>query len=77
MFYADVRREGERVIFRVAADGFLYNMVRIMAGTLLDVARGRFSPEEIGRIIEARDRSLAGATAPSCGLSLNKVSYKK
>ena len=77
VFYADVRREGERIIFRVAADGFLYNMVRIMAGTLLDVSRGRFSPDEVGLIIKARDRSLAGATAPACGLYLNKVSYKK
>lgn len=61
--------------FRVAADGFLYNMVRIMVGTLTDVPR-RFSPEDVARILEARDRSLAGVTAPACGLYLNRVIYE-
>ncbi len=75
VFYADVRREGEMIIFRVAADGFLYNMVRIMTGTLLSVAEGRIEAGEIPHIIEAKDRKRAGATAPACGLYLNKVSY--
>ena len=63
--------------FRVAADGFLYNMVRIMAGTLLEVARGNLAPEEITAVTESRDRRRAGATAPAHGLYLNHVSYEE
>lgn len=72
---ADVRREGGLVLFTVAADGFLYNMVRIMAGTLLRVAQGKLRPEQIPGILAARDRSAAGPTAPPCGLYLNRVFY--
>lgn len=75
--YADLRREGDMLIFRVAADGFLYNMVRIMVGTLLDVAQGRIAPDTLPVIIDAKNRKLAGATAPACGLYLNKVTYKE
>lgn len=75
VYYADVTGEGDTVVFRVAADGFLYNMVRIMAGTLLDVARGVLSPEEIAAVTEAGDRRAAGSTAPAHGLYLNHVSY--
>lgn len=70
-----VERQGELVLFRVEADGFLYNMVRIMAGTLLQVAFGRFAPEDIPGIIRARQRSAAGPTAPAKGLFLNRVLY--
>ena len=74
--YARVeRREDGMVVFTVAADGFLYNMVRIMTGTLLAVAQGKLAPEEIGHIIEAKDRAAAGPTAPACGLYLNRVFY--
>ena len=59
----------------VCADGFLYNMVRIMAGTLAEVGDGRISPESVGDIIAARDRSAAGMTAPACGLYLSRVFY--
>ena len=72
---ARVEREGDVLIFRVAADGFLYNMVRILAGTLLDVGLGKLSPEEIDVITEGRDRTAAGMTMPACGLYLNRVSY--
>ena len=72
---ARVERRGDMVRFTVAADGFLYNMVRIMAGTLLRVQEGKLSPEDIPGIIEARDRSKAGPTAPACGLYLNRVFY--
>lgn len=72
---ADVERKGDVLIFRIAADGFLYNMVRILAGTLLDVGLGRLSPEDVDRITEGRDRSAAGMTMPACGLYLNRVEY--
>ena len=54
----------------VTGSGFLYNMVRIMVGTLLEVARGAILPEEISGIIESRDRSRAGATAPEVHLEI-------
>lgn len=72
---AGVERRGDLVVFTVAADGFLYNMVRIMAGTLLRVQQGRLAPGDLPRVIEARNRSQAGPTAPACGLYLNRVFY--
>ena len=63
------------IIFRVCADGFLYNMVRILTGTLIAVAEGRISPDDIIKITLAKDRALAGNTAPARGLYLNKVVY--
>ena len=73
--YAEVCRVGEQIIFRVAADGFLYNMVRIMTGTLLLVAQGKIDPCDIDRITESKDRKNAGSTVPACGLYLNRVEY--
>lgn len=74
--YANVRRrEDGMVIFTVAADGFLYNMVRILTGTLLEVAQGKRTPQEIEHILKAKDRAAAGPTAPACGLYLNRVFY--
>lgn len=75
VYEAELKREGDIITFRVSADGFLYNMVRIFVGTLVDVAYGKLSAEDIPRIIEARDRRLAGSTAPPEGLYLNKVVY--
>lgn len=69
------RDDNGAVVFSVSADGFLYNMVRIMAGTLMDVAAGRISENEISDIIVSRDRSKAGQTAAACGLYLNEVFY--
>jgi len=71
----DVERDGDLVIMTVEADGFLYNMVRIMVGTLLEIAQGKISPDAIEEIIEKKDRSYAGATASACGLYLNQVNY--
>ena len=70
-----VTRDGEMVTMKVEADGFLYNMVRIMVGTLLRVQQGKIKPDEIPSIIEKKDRSYAGPTAQACGLYLNKVNY--
>ena len=75
VFDAEVERVGERVLFRVTADGFLYNMVRIMMGTLADVSCGRIEAGEIGRIIELCERKNAGVTAPADGLYLKHVEY--
>ena len=70
-----VTREGDVVRFTVAADGFLYNMVRIMTGTLLAVQQGRFEPDDIPTILAQRSRKCAGPTAPACGLYLDEVFY--
>lgn len=71
------REESGCLVFSVRADGFLYNMVRIMAGTLTEVARGRRSYDDIPKIIEAKDRSRAGITAPPEGLYLREVFYEE
>ncbi len=75
VFEASVKRREDTVVFSVTADGFLYNMVRIMAGTLLAVGTGRLSPGDIPHIIEAKDRGRAGATLPPDGLYLCRVDY--
>lgn len=69
-------REGNLVTYRVAADGFLYNMVRILVGTMLRVAQGKFQPEDMPKILAALDRNQAGPTAPACGLCLDQVFYQ-
>lgn len=68
-----VRRE--RAALLLEADGFLYNMARAIAGTLIEVGRGKLAPEELGAILAARDRRRAGPTAPACGLYLLSVLY--
>ena len=72
----DVIVEGQLIRIRIAADGFLYNMVRIIVGTLIDVANGRILLSEMHKIIESCDRSKAGATAPAEGLYLNCVKFR-
>lgn len=70
-----LERQEELLVYRVRADGFLYHMVRIMVGTLLDVSRGKTEPEQIPAILAARRREAAGPTAPAHGLYLNHVYY--
>ncbi len=72
-----VTREGDWVTLAVAADGFLYHMVRIMAGTLLAVGTGRLPAEALPGILEGRSRALAGDTLPAKGLFLHRVFYPK
>jgi len=67
------RREG--LLFALQSNGFLYNMVRILVGTLMDVGRGRLEVSDVGRILAGRDRDLAGPTAPAAGLCLVRVIY--
>ena len=68
-------KDGDLLEIRISADGFLYNMVRIIVGTLLEVAYGRLKPEDMRAIIDSHDRNRAGMTAPPDGLYLNRVSY--
>ena len=75
VFDAEVIRNGNLISFRVCADGFLYNMVRIFVGTLLDVAYKKIQPEDIVVIINSHNRKMAGSTAPPEGLFLNRVVY--
>ena len=75
IYYCNVRREGDLVIVCVAADGFLYNMVRIIAGTLTDVGKGKIAPDRVPAILASLDRRMAGPTLPPEGLYLNRVVY--
>ena len=76
VFNSEVSREGNIITFRVKADGFLYNMVRIMTGTLVEVGTGQISPDSIPERLLALDRKLMGRTAPPEGLYLNRVFYE-
>lgn len=66
---------GKDVLIEISGDGFLYNMVRIITGTLVEVGLGRKEPEDLKKIIDSRDRTMAGHTAPPQGLCLMKVYY--
>lgn len=70
-----VERAGDEVVIRVCGSGFLYNMVRIIAGTLMQAGRGTIRPEQVKEILAARDRQAAGPTAPACGLTLIKYEF--
>ena len=71
-----VERIEDEIRFRVTADGFLYNMVRIMVGTLVSISLGKIPPDTLPQIIGSRDRERAGVTAPPQGLYLNRVFYE-
>lgn len=71
----EVWREGDMVYFKVEADGFLYNMVRIMVGTLLFVSEGKIKKGDLINVIKSKDRKKAGKTAQPQGLYLNKINY--
>lgn len=75
VFFFRVKQEGEIITFHISADGYLYNMVRILVGTLIDVGAGRKRPEEMKQVLEGKDRSKAGDTAPAKGLFLHCVHY--
>ena len=72
----DILTEGNRVTIRITGNGFLYNMVRIIVGTLIRVGRGFYEPEKVKEILVAKDRKAAGVTAPAHGLMLMKIEYK-
>ena len=77
IYKAEVRTDGERILIELTGNGFLYNMVRIISGTLLDVGLGKIEPSEIEDIINSKDRNRAGKTLPAHGLYLVKVNYEK
>lgn len=73
----DIRKDDDLITISVQGNGFLYNMVRIIAGTLAGVGRGYFEPEEVGRMLEEKDRTKAGVTAPPQGLTLVEIEYQE
>jgi tRNA pseudouridine38-40 synthase len=75
IFSSTLQREGEQLTYRVRGSGFLRHMVRNIVGTLIEVGRGNLSPDDIERILDAKDRSAAGPTAPARGLLLVQVNY--
>ena len=76
IYSGHVIRDGELVIIEITGNGFLYNMVRIIAGTLLEVGLGKIKPEDIKDIIKSGDRQKAGKTLPPQGLYLVRVNYE-
>ena len=75
LYLAEVEEQGTDLVIRVCGNGFLYNMVRIIAGTLLEVGRDKISPEEMEDILNAKDRARSGPTAPPQGLTLVKYEW--
>ena len=75
VYYYDVVRKGDLIELRVCANGFLYNMARAMAGTVVYAAEGKIKPEEIGALLEAGNRTAAGPTVPPGGLYMTKLWY--
>ena len=75
IYSLEVLQEGSEIIIRIKGNGFLYNMVRIITGTLIQVGKGRFQPEYVKQMLEAKDRTVAGQTAPPQGLTLVGIEY--
>ncbi len=75
--YLKIRKKGDIITIYINADGYLYNMVRIITGTLVDVGSGKLEPKDVKDIIEAKNRERAGQTAPPQGLALYKVYYRE
>lgn len=72
----EVERFDDMVTIRISGEGFLYNMVRIIAGTLIEIGNGQYPPERMQEILDARDREWAGPTAPAKGLTLLGIQYE-
>ena len=76
VYSLELERKDDIITMTIQGNGFLYNMVRIIAGTLLMVGRGQMRPEEVEKIIDKRDRKGAGPTAPAKGLTLKVIEYE-
>jgi len=72
----DIKKEGKYLFFTIEADGFLYNMVRTIVGTLLEVGRGKLTGEDVMDVLSKKNRIFAGPTAPARGLCLMEIKYK-
>ena len=72
----DVYKDGDIITIQVSGTGFLYNMVRILTGTLIEIGNGQYPPEQMDRILKARNREAAGPTAPAHGLTLVGIRYE-
>ena len=72
----DILQNGNEITVRITGNGFLYNMVRIIVGTLIRVGRGFYEPEKVKEILEAKERTAAGVTAPAHGLMLMQIDYE-
>ena len=72
---ASLIKKNNKLYFTIEANGFLYNMVRNIVGTLIEIGRGKFPPGSIKKIIKNKDRKIAGPTAKACGLFLVGVKY--
>lgn len=77
IYSIDIEEKGSEITFTYRGNGFLYNMVRILTGTIIEAGMGKIKEEDIENIIEAKDRSRAGMTMPSRGLTLVCVEYKE
>ena len=75
VYDVSLNKRGNYLYFDIEANGFLYNMVRIIVGTLLEIGRGKRKPSDIKELIKSRKRTLAGQTAKACGLCLLKVKF--
>lgn len=75
VYSLDVDKDGDLITIRITGNGFLYNMVRIIAGTLIRTGTGEWEPECVPEILEARSRAKAGPTAPAKGLTLMEIRY--
>lgn len=75
IYSLEVLQEGSEIIIRIKGNGFLYNMVRIITGTLIQVGKKKFRPEYVKQMLEAKDRTVAGQTAPPQGLTLVGIEY--
>ena len=76
IYSCEVEKDGNDIItIRVTGNGFLYNMVRIIAGTLIQVGNGQYPPERVKKILDACDRSVSGPTAPAHGLTLMGIEF--
>lgn len=71
-----ITKKDADIVIRITGNGFLYNMVRIIAGTLIRVGRGFYEPERVKEILEEKKRTEAGVTAPACGLTLVSIDYR-
>jgi tRNA pseudouridine38-40 synthase len=77
VFRCVVTRQDDSIYVDIEGDGFLYNMVRNIVGTLVEVGREKIKPQKIEQILEARDRTAAGPIAPASGLCLMWIKYEK